>query len=160
MGASSWHQRSNHKSAAQVSLSGTRRQAQPIRSVVFGLEGPGADQYQLAGQVAFSGAYNKQEVLPLMLAQELQGSRQDAYLVAIHLQVVAKSDVTPSAITPIPVENTEDHDIEEIEEVESSQAEMLDVQEDEADLADATSSDPDDQDGAWTDDDIAELFGR
>lgn len=139
---------------------GTRRQAQPIRSVVFGLEGPGADRYQLAGQVAFSGAYNKQEVLPLKLAQELQGSRLDAHLVAIHLQVVAKSDVTPTAITPIPGDNMEDHEIEEIKEVESSQAEILDVQEDGADLADATSSDPDDQDGAWTDDDIAELFGR
>ena len=139
---------------------GTRRQAQPIRSVVFGLEGLGADQYQLAGQVAFSGAYNKQEVLPLLLAQELQGSREDVHLAAIHLQVVAKSVVKPSAIAPIPVDIMEDHDIEEIEEVESRQAEVFDVQEDEADLADATSSDPDDQDGAWTDDDIAELFGR
>jgi len=138
---------------------GTRQKAQPIRSVVFDLEGPGADQYQLVGQVAFSGAYSKPELIPIVQAQELHGSRQVAHLVAIDLQVVVKSDVVPSAIAPMPVTGMESEDDEQID-LDQGNAFAEKAEPDQADQSDAVVSDADEQGGAWTDDEIAELFGR
>ena len=148
---------------------GTRRQAQPIRSVVFGLEGPGADQYQLVGEVAFGGAHNQPEYVPIVPVRELQGSRKDAYLVAIHLQVVSKSAlVQPSAISsPLAnlngednQESQDDQDMELPDEISLSQATRHVEPERDNDLDPSAGDHADEEGGAWTDDDIADVFGR
>lgn len=150
----------------QVSSSGqfvgTRRQAQAIRSVVFGLEGPGADQYQLVGQVAFSGAKNKSELVPIVHLRELHGSREDAFLVAIDLCVVAKASVTRSGISHLPVTGMDAQDLEEMQDIESTQTEVFGELQDEVEgnQDGFVDKDESDQDGAWTDDDIANVFGR
>jgi hypothetical protein len=67
---------------------GTRQKAQPIKSVVFTLDGEQADQYQLSGEVAFTGGNR----VPLVSQEQLACPDGNGHLVAIHLKITAKPE--------------------------------------------------------------------
>lgn len=65
---------------------GTRQKAQPIKSVVFTLDGDHADDYQLSGEVAFTGGNR----MPITAKEQLACPDGTGHLVAIHLKITAK----------------------------------------------------------------------
>lgn len=67
---------------------GTRQKAQPIKSVVFTLDGEQADQYELSGEVAFTGGNR----VPLVAQEQLACPDATGHLVAIHLKITAKPE--------------------------------------------------------------------
>ena len=67
---------------------GTRQKAQPIKSVVFTLDGEQADQYQLSGEVAFTDGNR----VPLIAQEQLACPDGIGHLVAIHLKITAKAE--------------------------------------------------------------------
>lgn len=67
---------------------GTRQKAQPIKSVVFTLDGDQADHYQLSGEVAFTGGNR----IPITAQEQLACPDGKGYLVAIHLKITAKPE--------------------------------------------------------------------
>jgi len=98
---------------------GSRRKAMGIQSVVFGLDGEGADEFELAGEAVFSGQCVR-EIVPV---QELRGPTGNEHLVAIYLEITPKRSKVAQAFD---------------EERASSQ----------------------DDEGVWTDEDIADIFRR
>lgn len=67
---------------------GTRQKAQPIKSVVFTLDGEQADDYQLSGEVAFTGGNR----MPITAKEQLACPDGKGHLVAIHLKITAKPE--------------------------------------------------------------------
>lgn len=65
---------------------GTRKKAQGIQSVVFALDGEAADQYQISGDVAFSGGVG----CNIVANQELKGPQGNEHLVGINLKINKK----------------------------------------------------------------------
>ncbi|UOD51422.1 hypothetical protein [Orrella daihaiensis] len=158
---------------------GTRRKAQAIQSVVLGLQGEGADQFVVTGQLVFSG----QHVCQITPATQLRGPTGKEHLVAIHLQITPRAAMTQQtrASTPAPVTQAseqvaylaEDLDIESDPEVSVPQRierrahghkqqhhhqHQHQHQHRSAPASQASTADDDDDD--WSDDDIAEIFGR
>jgi hypothetical protein len=139
---------------------GTRQKAQAIAAVLFALEGAGSEQYQLTGQVVFGtggGTDARPEVVPLVAGGQLHGAGANSHLVAINLQILAKSvasDVPSQApkqtLTQTPTQ-TIINQPDDIEDAQVGRAHDY--------HADAPGW-QDDEDGAWTDDDIADVFGR
>lgn len=103
---------------------GTRRKAQPIKSVIFGLQGEGAEHYQLGGQVAFNTGVGAN----IVANHEIKGPQGTEHLVAINLAIAPKARVTAKvAEAPKVSQNTQ-------------------------------AIQPEEDDGLWDADDIAELF--
>lgn len=67
---------------------GTRQKAQAIKALVFTLDGDQADQYQLSGEVAFTGGNR----MPITAQEQLACPDGKGYLVAIHLKITAKPE--------------------------------------------------------------------
>ena len=67
---------------------GTRQKAQPIKALVFTLDGEQAGQYQLSGDVAFTGGKR----IPITAQEQLACPDGKGHLVAIHLKITAKPE--------------------------------------------------------------------
>lgn len=67
---------------------GTRQKAQPIKSVVFTLDGNQADDYQLSGEVAFTGGKR----MSITAKEQLACPDGKGHLVGIHLKITAKPE--------------------------------------------------------------------
>lgn len=150
---------------------GTRQKAEAIRSLVFGLEGPGAERYNVVGQVAFSG----QAVREIVTATELRGPKGTEHVVGFNLKVVPKAVAVQTAPTltiptnPVQTGPWVDGD-EAVAALASDEGELVpedegwgqsDHADDASDSSDAIDADnAQDPDGAWGDDDIEKLFSR
>lgn len=179
---------------------GTRQKAQAIQSVVFGLQGKGAEHFTVTGQLVFSGRH----LCDITPATQLRGPTGKEHLVAIHLQIVPDATIARNAdqadqaepMQPLePAQAGQAHQSRQPRQVRPSargqtqQAQAAQhhpgqhhpgqqmVEEDIAYLAEELDvvDDPEvtdrkvsgsqkrfseDGDGAWSDDDIAEIFGR
>lgn len=81
--------------AMSGSFIGTRRRAAGITAITFGLIGPKQKQFQLAGQVVFSGSAPK----AILNGQELSGPTGQEHLVAIQVSVSPKLEANAPRYT-------------------------------------------------------------
>jgi len=138
---------------------GTRRKAQAIRSLVFGLEGEGSELYDVAGAVAFSG----QALRPIEAATELHGPTGKEYVVALNLQIVPKSLKNSDNGSDNDGEDGYDGELEYEELEASSDGSDSSGSEDsgiEDNTNDADTDTGTEDDGLWSDEDISKLFSR
>ncbi|WP_396190624.1 hypothetical protein [Flavobacterium sp.] len=67
---------------------GTRQKAQPIKSVVFTLDGEQAEQFELSGEAAFTGG----ERVAITAGQAITSANGKGHLVALHLKITARPE--------------------------------------------------------------------
>lgn len=67
---------------------GTRQKAQPIKSVVFTLDGEQAEQFELSGEAAFTGG----ERVAISAGQAITSANGKGHLVALHLKITARPE--------------------------------------------------------------------
>lgn len=67
---------------------GTRQKAQPIKSVVFTLDGEQTEQFELSGEAAFTGG----ERVAITAGEAITSANGKGHLVALHLKITARPE--------------------------------------------------------------------